>query len=165
MKISLIGLSEGLHTLNFVEKLAEFGVENQPHLHEDVKIQVDLEKRSPHYFLKNRVQVSGRFACDRCTDEFDRAVNEEWRAVFTSDKEMLAMNQADDMHYLAPEAKEIDLTDEIRDMIVLAVPMKMLCTENCRGLCAGCGANLNTESCRCAAPPADLRWEALRKLL
>jgi len=165
MKISLIGLSEGLHTLNFVEKLAALGVENQPHLHEDVKIQVDLEKRAPYYFLKNRVQVSGRFACDRCVDEFDRTVNEEWRAVFTSAKDLLAMNEADDIHYLALEAKEIDLTDEIREMIVLAVPMKMLCSENCRGLCAGCGANLSTESCRCAAPPADLRWEALRKLL
>lgn len=165
MKISLIGLSEGLHTLNFVEKLAALGVENQPNLSEDVQIRVDLEKRSPHYVLKNRVQVSGRFACARCADEFDRTLSDEWRAVFTSDKEMAGMNEADDMHYLAPEAKEIDLTDEIRDAIVLAVPMKMLCSENCRGLCAGCGANLNTEPCRCAAPPADPRWEALRRLL
>jgi len=165
MKISLSRLSEGLHTLNFVEKLAELGVENQPNLHEEVKIQVDLEKRSPHCFLKNRVRVSGRFACDRCTDEFERTVSGEARVVFSSDKAMLAMSEADDIHYLAPEAKEIDLTDEIRDTIVLAVPMKMLCAENCRGLCAGCGANLNAESCRCAAPPADPRWEALRKLL
>jgi uncharacterized protein len=165
MKISLLRLSEGLHTLNFVEKLAELGVDNQPNLHEEVKIQVDLEKRSPHYFLKSRVQVSGRFACDRCTDEFERTLRGEARVVFSSDQAMVAMSEADDIHYLAPEAKEIDLTDEIRDTIVLAVPMKMLCAENCRGLCAGCGANLNTEPCRCAAPPADPRWEALRKLL
>lgn len=165
MKISLIGLAEGLHTLNFVEKLAELGVENQPNLLEDVNIQIDLEKRSPHYFLKNRVQVSGRFACDRCTEEFDRTVSGDSRTVFSSDKEMAAMNETDDIHYLASDAKEIDLTDEMRETILLAVPMKMLCAENCRGLCAGCGANLNTESCRCAPPPADLRWEALRKLL
>lgn len=165
MTISLIRLAEGLHTLNFVEKLVEFGVEDQPNLHEAVNIQIDLEKRSPHYFLKNRVQVSGRFACDRCTEEFDRTVSGEARAVFSSDKELVAMNEADDIHYLAPEAKEIDLTAEIRETILLAVPMKMLCAENCRGLCAGCGVNLNTESCRCAPPPADFRWEALCKLL
>jgi len=165
MKVLLIRLTEGLHTLNFVEKLAESGVEEQPHLHEDVKIQIDLEKRSPHYFLKNRVQVSGRFVCDRCTDEFDRTVSGESRAVFTSDKEMVTQNEADDIHYLPPDAKEIDLTAEIRETILLALPMKMLCAENCHGLCAGCGANLNTETCRCAPPPADLRWEALRKLL
>lgn len=165
MKIALVRLAEGLHTLNFVEKLTELGVENQPNLHQDVKIQIDLEKRSPHYFLKNRVQVSGRFACDRCTEEFDRVLNGESRTVFSSDKEMSVANEADEVHYLAPDAKEIDLSDEIRETILLAVPMKMLCTEECRGLCAGCGANLNSEKCRCAPPPADLRWEALRKLL
>ena len=165
MKISLIGLAEGLHALNFVEKLAELGVEDQPYLHEDIKIQIDLEKRSPHYFLKNRVQVRGRFACDRCAEEFERTVSGESRTVFSSDKEMAATNEVDDIHYLAPDAKEIDLTDEMRETILLAVPMKILCVEDCRGLCAGCGANLNTESCRCAPPLADSRWEALRKLL
>jgi len=165
MKISLIGLAEGLHPLNFVEKLTELGVAKQPNLLEDVKIQIDLEKRSPHYFLKNRVQVSGRFACDRCTEEFDCMVSGDSRAVFSSAKEMVAMNEADDIHYLASEAKEIDCTEVIRDTILLAVPMKMLCAEDCYGLCAGCGVNLNTESCRCAPPPADFRWEALRKLL
>lgn len=165
MKISLIGLADGLHSFNSVEKLAELGVENQPHLHEDVKIQIDLEKRSPHYFIKNRVQVRGRFACDRCMDEFDHTVSGELRTVFSSDKEMAATNEVDDIHYLAPDAKEIDLTDEMRETILLAMPMKILCAEDCRGLCAGCGATLNTESCRCAPPPADVRWEALRKLL
>ena len=165
MKISLIGLAEGLHALNFVEKLAELGVEDQPYLHEDIKIQIDLEKRSPHYFLKNRVQVRGRFAGDRCTEEFDRTISGESRTVFSSDKAMATTNEVDEVHYLAPDAKEIDLTGEIRETILLAVPMKILCAEDCRGLCAGCGANLNTELCRCAPPPADLRWEALRKLL
>lgn len=165
MKISLVRLAEGLHTLHFVEKLADLGVEKLSNLDDEVKIQIDLEKRSPHYFLKNQVQVSGRFACDRCTDEFDRSLSGESRVVFSSDKEMLKMNEADDLHYLAADAKEIDLTNEIRDTVLLAIPMKLLCSDDCRGLCAGCGANLNTETCHCAPPPADLRWEALRKLL
>ncbi len=165
MKISLIRLTEGLHTLNFVEKLAELDVADQPHLYQDVKIQIDLEKRTPHYFLKNRVEVGGHFVCDRCTDEFERTVSGEARVVFSSDKEMIGASEADDIHYLPPDAKEIDLTAEMRETILLALPMKMLCAENCRGLCAGCGANLNTETCRCAPPLADPRWEALRKLL
>jgi uncharacterized protein len=165
MKISLARLSEGLHTLNFVEKLAELGLENHLSLHDEVKIQVDIEKRSPHYFLKNRVQISGRFACDRCADEIDRSLSGESRVVFSSDEAMLAMSEADDIHFLATEAKEIDITNEIRDTVLLAIPMKILCSENCRGLCAGCGANLNSEACHCAAPPVDPRWDALRKLL
>jgi len=165
MKISLVRLSEGLHTINFVEKLADLGLENHPNLRDEVTVRADIEKRSPHYFLKNSVRMSGRFACDRCTDEFDKTVIGEGRAVFSSDEAMLEMSEADDIRYLASDVKEIDITDDIRDTVLLSVPMKNLCSEDCRGLCAGCGANLNTEPCRCAAPAADPRWEALRKLL
>jgi uncharacterized protein len=165
MKISLARLSEGLHTLDFVEKLAEFGLENESNLRDEVQIQVNIEKRAPHYFLKNVVRIHGRFACDRCTVEFDSSFTGESRVVFSSDEAMLAMSDADDIHYIAPDTKEIDITGEIRDTVLLTLPMKVLCSEDCRGLCAGCGANLNSESCRCAAPPADPRWEALRKLL
>jgi len=165
MKISLASLSEGLHTFNFVEKLAEFGLENHPNLYDEVEIQVDIEKRSPQYVLKSLVQISGRFACDRCTREFEKRLSGEGRVIFSSDEAMLEMSEADEIHYLAPDAKEIDITPDLRDTILLAIPMKLLCSEECRGLCAGCGADLSIESCRCAAPPADTRWEALHKLL
>jgi uncharacterized protein len=165
MKIALIRLPEGLQTLNFVEKLAELGLERHPNLHDDVRIRVDLEKRAPHYFLKNHVRASGRFACDRCAGEFDLSFQGESRSVFSNDEAMLAMNDDDEVHFIASDAKEIDITGDIRDTLLLAIPIKLLCNEDCRGLCAGCGANLNEESCRCPGPPADPRWEALRKLL
>jgi len=165
MKISLVGLSEGQHTLNFVEKLAACGLENHPHLRDEVKIRVEVEKRVPNYILKNLVEVDGRFACDRCTAEVDLALQGESRVLYSSDKAMLEMSETDDAHYLAAEVKEIDLTEGIRDTILLALPMKVLCAESCRGLCAGCGVNLNNASCRCAAPRSDPRWDALRKLL
>jgi uncharacterized protein len=163
MKISLIRLAEGLHTLNFVAKLAEFDLDNHPNLHDDVQITVELEKRPPHYFLKNRVRVAGRFLCDRCAKEIETSVLGESRSVFSSDEDMAARDE--EIHLIAADAKELDVTGDIRDTLVLALPMKLLCSEGCRGLCAGCGANLNEESCRCAAPGADPRWEALRKLL
>ncbi|MDZ7359211.1 MAG: DUF177 domain-containing protein [candidate division KSB1 bacterium] len=165
MKISLASLSEGLHTFNFVERLAEFGLENHPNLNDEVKIRIDMEKRSPQYVLKSFVQIGGRFACDRCTCEVEKKLSGEGQVIYSSDQAMLELSDADEIHYLAPDAKEIDLTPDLRDTILLAIPMKLLCSEECRGLCAGCGADLNIEACRCAAPPADPRWEALRKLL
>jgi uncharacterized protein len=165
MKISLTSLSEGLHTFNFVERLAEFDLENHPNLNDEVKIRVDIEKRSPQYLLKSFVQIGGRFACDRCTREVEKSLSGEGQVIFSSDQAMLDMSEADEIHYLAPEAKEIDIMHDLRDTILLAIPMKLLCSEECRGLCAGCGADLNVESCHCTAPLADPRWEALRKLL
>lgn len=163
MKISLIRLAEGLHTLNFVAKLAEFDLENHPNLRDDVQITVEIEKRSPHYFLKKHVRATGRFWCDRCTKEIETPLLDESRSVFSSDEDMAARDE--EVHLIAAGAKELDITGDIRDTLLLSLPMKLLCSESCRGLCAGCGVNLNEEPCRCAASPADPRWEALRNLL
>ncbi len=163
MKISLIRLAEGLHTLNFVAKLAEFDLENHPNLRDDVQITVELEKRSPHYFLKNYVRVAGRFVCDRCAKEIETSLLGESRSVFSSDEDMAVRDE--EVHLIAADAKELDITSDIRETLLLSLPMKLLCSEDCRGLCAGCGANLNEEPCRCAASDTDPRWEALRKLL
>ncbi len=54
-------------------------------------------------------------------------------------------------------ADEINLTPLIREQVLLALPTRPLCGENCRGLCSGCGVNLNDETCACAAPAGDPR--------
>lgn len=54
-------------------------------------------------------------------------------------------------------AEEINLTPLIREQVLLALPTRPLCEENCRGLCSGCGVNLNDEGCVCAASAGDPR--------
>lgn len=66
----------------------------------------------------------------------------------------------------------VDITDDIREEILLQIPERFKCTGDCRGLCPGCGANLNDEPCRCnkkkhrksAVPERDHTWDALNKL-
>ncbi|MDZ7343920.1 MAG: DUF177 domain-containing protein [candidate division KSB1 bacterium] len=164
MKIPITGLSEGLHVLNFVESLAEFGLENHPHLRQDVHVRVELEKRSPKYFLKNDVRTIGHFFCDRCLVEFDLKLSEMSRAVFTTDAELIAQHEDEEVYYIDPHAKELDIAAIIRDTLLLSIPMKRVCSSSCRGFCAGCGANLNEEKCRCAPAPPDPRWQKLRKM-
>lgn len=57
----------------------------------------------------------------------------------------------------------IDLTPIICEQIILLAPMKVLCTENCKGLCPHCGTNLNTGSCSCRSEMVDDRLAALKK--
>ena len=57
--------------------------------------------------------------------------------------------------------KGIHLEDVLREQILLALPVKVVCSEGCRGICAGCGRNLNVESCICEEQPPDQRWAAL----
>ena len=59
----------------------------------------------------------------------------------------------------------LDLTEAFRQNVLLAIPMKPVCREECAGLCPGCGANMNSESCKCAPAEADPRWSELKKLM
>ena len=64
-----------------------------------------------------------------------------------------------------PEGLEnVDLTDDIREEVLLRLPNYPLCLPACRGLCPQCGKNLNRGPCRCAAPPVDGRWAGLQDL-
>ncbi|HEX4308603.1 MAG TPA: DUF177 domain-containing protein [Acidobacteriaceae bacterium] len=56
------------------------------------------------------------------------------------------------------------LEDVLREQVLLTLPARTLCREDCKGLCPRCGRNLNDESCGCEAKPADARWSALADL-
>ena len=56
------------------------------------------------------------------------------------------------------------LEEVLKEQVLLAVPLKALCREDCKGLCPGCGRNRNRESCDCAALASDARWAALGNL-
>lgn len=59
------------------------------------------------------------------------------------------------------EQHVLDLTESIRQGILLAMPMKPLCREDCAGLCPQCGQNLNEKTCNCASEKIDPRWSKL----
>lgn len=65
------------------------------------------------------------------------------------------------------EAEKLDLGEMVREQLILALPMKRLCRQDCGGLCPTCGRKRNIDSCGCPAPeePSDPRLEALRKLV
>ena len=58
----------------------------------------------------------------------------------------------------------VDLTGLVTEELAVNAPMKPVCAEGCKGLCPGCGANLNAEECSCDLKPAHPAWDALKKL-
>ncbi len=162
MKISLIGLRPGTHEFDFEELPAKWGLDNHPNLRTPVHVNVQLEKREASIYVRNRIQTEGQFTCNRCLEEFELPLEDSGRVIFSSDADLMP---DEEVRPYTREAHEIDLTEEVRDLLVLAIPAKLLCREDCKGLCAGCGANLNVETCRCTAERADPRWLPLQKLL
>jgi uncharacterized protein len=58
----------------------------------------------------------------------------------------------------------VDLTEQVREDIILELPQRALCREDCRGLCPQCGQDLNEGACRCAPAECDAHWQALDRL-
>jgi len=114
-------------------------------------------------------QVSGRlkaalqYDCDRCLDCFDNHLDLPIELCFTASKE-LTDNQGSEMILFPYEDDHIDISSDLADMIILARPMKSLCSDQCKGLCSFCGINLNHVSCDCVPAEDTDHWGALKKL-
>ena len=67
--------------------------------------------------------------------------------------------------FLKYNERSIDITDFVRDAVILSVPVKPICAEQCRGICPICGQNKNVGDCTCAENRPDPRWQSLSKLI
>ena len=105
--------------------------------------------------------------CGRCLEEYRFRLDQPFtfvvvpRAAATSEP---GEQSPDDMALSFYQGKEIDLTPLVHEQTILALPTRPLCGEQCAGLCARCGANLNIGPCGCPAAPADPRLAVLHKL-
>ncbi|MBQ2830724.1 MAG: DUF177 domain-containing protein [Oscillospiraceae bacterium] len=97
--------------------------------------------------------------CDRCAREFENDVSIPFSAMLA---EQLENGENDEIVLL--EGDEVDLGELARTVFILGMDTKTLCSEDCKGLCAKCGANLNDGPCSCKAD-IDPRWAALGALL
>ena len=98
-------------------------------------------------------------ACDRCGKKFSR---EKVVALDSLVSNELEDEEHDEIIFL--EGTELDLDDVVTTAFILAMDTKNLCSDDCKGLCAKCGVNLNEGICRCK-PEVDPRLAALAQLL
>ncbi len=112
-------------------------------------------------YMRLTLDVSGRYrtSCARCLTELER----ELEAHIEKDvalKDMLQDKESDD--YVVCEGNELDLDDVISEVMYLELPTRLLCSEDCKGLCPKCGKNLNEGDCTCDLHEPDPRWAALK---
>jgi len=111
--------------------------------------QIHVEQIGSELLARGRVSHRFQCKCSRCADLFDLEVVE---SSFFAD-------------YPVEEGTAyVDLTAEMREAIILALPGYPVCRDECKGLCARCGANLNREACTCGPAP-DGSWAALDLLV
>ena len=99
------------------------------------------------------------YTCDRCMGRFSREKTVKLSYMLAEE-----MEGEEDGEIVLLDDGEIDIGDLAYTAFILDMDTKHLCSEDCKGLCPGCGANLNQEDCRCKKQ-VDPRWAALEQLL
>ncbi|MBE5041069.1 YceD family protein [Ructibacterium gallinarum] len=100
--------------------------------------------------------------CDRCAENFEREI------VFSVEERLKKedpMVHEEDPEFVIFKGNGIELDELVYGSLFMSLPAKMLCKEDCKGLCPTCGKNLNLESCSCDTQTTDPRFDILDQLL
>jgi uncharacterized protein len=137
------------------------------------RAQMVQEHRGPRQVLAD-VRLTGKLAtqmeiqCARCLEPVRRDVQREFELLYRplgadrgKQEEGVSEDESEIGYY---EGEGVVLEDVLREQLLLAVPMRAVCREECKGLCPQCGRNLNTAACQCPPSKGDARWAALKEL-
>jgi uncharacterized protein len=134
-----------------------------------VMLTFDIDRQEPgHYRMVGHVNGEIELTCSRCLEPFTLPVATAFDLRYVPRSENAGEGERevgeDDLTTAFYDDDQIDLSELISEQFHLAVPMKALCSEACKGLCPHCGANLNTETCGCKETWEDPRLAALKDL-
>lgn len=165
MEIHVAGIHDGEYPVSFDVPAAEIGLDET--FIDNVKVEGELQKVSTQYFLRSTIRASYVRECDRCLAETRKDVSIPMDIYYRMAlDERSAGEDKDDieMRTLHPDQESIILDEEVRQTILLEIPLKTLCSEGCLGICPRCGVDLNKERCRCDESEIDPRWAKLAEV-
>jgi uncharacterized protein len=173
MKVYLYELSEEPKRLHFTEQdpwvvqsvreteeseVAIAANGPQPHY----AVDFDLRKSQDIVFLKGKIQAPMGLLCSRCANGFTYDLESRFQGLFTRSKSLGEQTsnvgvahseptgaKAEDLEMELLEKDYIELADVLKEQIYLKIPFQPLCKEGCKGLCAVCGQDQNTQPCQC----------------
>ncbi len=135
----------------------------------DASVEGGASRKGEEVRLRGVIRTEVELLCARCAApqraplavEFDTSfIPQAVEAVKAENVEL----QAEDLILSAYEGDAVDLDELVREQLLLALPTRHLCRDDCKGLCQKCGANLNENHCSCEQGETDPRWAALADL-
>jgi len=168
-----------LHPLDFAEEfqpgVIDLGneVRQRTPLKTAGRAEVVEEHHGKHKIIKDirlcgRLQAGLELQCARCLEPVPQEISRDFELLYRprgadAGRDELSVTDAEaEIGYYDGEG--ILLEDVLREQVLLALPLKVTCREDCKGLCPHCGRNLNQEQCCCAVPVEDPRWAALKEI-
>ncbi|MCP4684838.1 MAG: DUF177 domain-containing protein [bacterium] len=130
-------------------------------------VSVDIQKAGEEFYCQAEVTVTATGECARCLTQYQAELVGKTNFIICSDTgetRQRALEDNEEYVFFKGTDLRVDITEPVRQTAILSLSLKPLCDEDCRGLCAQCGQNLNERSCDCVKESTDPRWEGLRDL-
>lgn len=127
-----------------------------------IKVEGELTNNGRVLKIKGVIHATANYQCNCCLEDFTAEMDIPFSEDYQEANNEEVDEEADLAYY---NGDEIDIADLVRESIILAEPLKTVCSKNCRGLCPHCGINLNVENCTCNDNVIDPRLAVLSQLL
>lgn len=126
----------------------------------------NVRRAGNEVFVNGHVEVRAQVECDRCLKPIELPVSADFALEYITGADyesssVAALNE-EQMSVSVFDGKSIDVDEIVKEQILLAVPARTLCREDCKGICPECGIDLNTGQCNCSEDEVDPRWAALK---
>ena len=165
MRIEVESLTAGGKPFEQTYAPAELPLEDEhAELVSDVRAWGRASRKGEEVRVRGSLQTSVELRCDRCLGPVPAPISVDFVANFVRAGNPAAEAKElheEDLEFAVYDGDSVDLDELVREQILLALPARQLCRDDCRGLCPSCAKNLNTESCDCARQGTDPRWAAL----
>lgn len=174
MKIKAESLTEVPLTLTADEDLADYPVLSELAATESctflspVHVSLQVAREFDHIRVHGTVSILARLSCARCLAVFDKEIVSQFtifyaKSVDATEDEEVALSE-EDLVVAYYDSDIIDFTHEIEEQILMELPYKPLCKDDCKGLCVTCGADLNTNMCSCDRSVSGSAFSVLKNL-
>ncbi|NOX97404.1 MAG: DUF177 domain-containing protein [Nitrospirae bacterium] len=159
---------EGLHLQSSEEGDSFFREEEKLSFRSPVKIDVRVAKEGNKVLLSGTVETELELVCSRCLEPCRHSLSSQLDLIYYPlPSKIEGERELKEEDLLVSYYREgmVDIREEVRESIILTLPLKPLCRLECRGLCPHCGRNLNEEKCKCGNEQIDFRMAKLKELL
>ena len=127
-----------------------------------------IQRAGNEVFVNGHVDTRVQVECDRCLKPVEIPVSADFELDYITGSEYESSSAAElteaEMSVAVFDGEAIDVDEIVKEQILLTVPTRMLCREDCKGICPECGTDRNTGECDCVSKEIDPRWAALKTL-
>jgi uncharacterized protein len=140
--------------------------EDEARLSSEIKVEGSARRKGEEVRVVGKIKGEAEVLCDRCLAPSRLPFEVEFDASFIPRESAAARGEnvellTGDLTLASYEDGAVDVDELVREQILLALPTRRLCREECKGLCPKCGADLNAAECSCEQSETDPRWSAL----